>query len=139
MYRAFFGLGEAPFRITPDPRFLHHDPVVEAALRTITTAIAERAGLVLLVGEVGTGKTTLVRHLLETLPERVRTLLVLHPTVGFDEILDHLLLELGIPVAGGGRDVLLERLAGVPRGEAGGRRVVGVLRRSAALPRASPA
>src|SRR5262249_20852153 len=69
MYRAFFGLGEAPFRITPDPRFLHHDPVVEAALQTITTAIAERAGLVLLVGEVGTGKTTLVRHLLETLPE----------------------------------------------------------------------
>jgi general secretion pathway protein A len=111
MYRAFFGLGEAPFRITPDPRFLHHDPVVEAALRTITTAIAERAGLVLLVGEVGTGKTTLVRQLLETLPERVRTLLVLHPTVGFDEILDHLLLELGIPVAGGGREVLLERLA----------------------------
>src|SRR5262245_405244 len=111
MYRAFFGLGEAPFRITPDPRFLHHDPVVEAALQTITTAIAERAGLVLLVGEVGTGKTTLVRHLLDTLPERVRTLLVLHTAFGFDEILDHLLLELGIPVAGGGRDVLLKRLA----------------------------
>jgi general secretion pathway protein A len=111
MYRAFFGLGEAPFRITPDPRFLHHHPVVEAALKTITGAIAARAGLVLLVGEVGTGKTTLVRQLLETLPERMRTLLVLHPTVGFDEILDHLLLELGIPVAGGGRDVLLERLA----------------------------
>ena len=111
MYRAFFGLGEAPFRITPDPRFLHHDPVVEAALQTITSAITARAGLVLLVGEVGTGKTTLIRHLLDTLPERVRTLLVLHPTVGFDEILDHQLLELGIPVAGGGRDVLLERLA----------------------------
>jgi type II secretory pathway predicted ATPase ExeA len=111
MYRAFFGLGEAPFRITPDPRFLHHDPVVDAALSAISTGIAERAGLMLLVGEVGTGKTTLVRRLLDSLPERVRTVLVLHPTIGFDEILDHVLLELGIPVAGAARDVLLERLA----------------------------
>jgi type II secretory pathway predicted ATPase ExeA len=111
MYRAFFGLGEAPFRITPDPRFLHHDPVVDAALSAISTGITERAGLMLLVGEVGTGKTTLVRQLLDSLPERVRTVLVLHPTVGFDEILDHVLLELGIPVAAAARDVLLERLA----------------------------
>ena len=111
MYRAFFGLGEAPFRITPDPRFLHLDPAVEAALARSAAGIAERAGLVLLVGEVGTGKTTLVRRLLDTLPAEVRTVLVLHPTVGFEEILDHVLLELGVPVAGGGPDVLLERLA----------------------------
>jgi general secretion pathway protein A len=111
MYRAFFGLGEAPFRITPDPRFLHHDPVVTAALDAITAGIAEHVGLVVLVGEVGTGKTTLVRQLLDTLPEHVRTVLVLHPTVEFDEILDHLLLELGIPVVGGDRGVLLGRLA----------------------------
>jgi general secretion pathway protein A len=111
MYRAFFGLGEAPFRITPDPRFLHHDPVVTAALDAIAAGIAEHAGLLLLVGEVGTGKTTLVRQLLDTLPEQVRTVLVLHPTVEFDEILDHLLLELGIPVVGGDRSVLLARLA----------------------------
>jgi general secretion pathway protein A len=111
MYRAFFGLGEAPFRITPDPRFLHLDPTVEAALTAITDGIGERDGLLLLVGEVGTGKTTLVRRLLDTLPAAVRTVLVLHPTVGFEEILDHLLLELGLPVAGGTPEALLERLA----------------------------
>lgn len=111
MYRAFFGLGEAPFRITPDPRFLHLDPAVEAALGAVAGGISERAGLMLLVGEVGTGKTTLVRRLLDTLPAEVRTVLVLHPTVGFEEILDHVLLELGLPVAGGGPNVLLERLA----------------------------
>jgi general secretion pathway protein A len=111
MYGAFFGLGEAPFRITPDPRFLHRDPAVEAALAAVTTGITEHAGLVVLVGEVGTGKTTLVRRLLDTLPPEVRTVLVLHPTVGFEEILDHVLLELGLPVSGGGPDVLLERLA----------------------------
>src|SRR5262245_6780605 len=111
MYGAFFGLGEAPFRITPDPRFLHLDPAVEAALHTVVGAITSHAGLVLLVGEVGTGKTTLVRHLLDTLPPAVRTVLVLHPTVGFAEILDHILLELGVPVSGGGPDALLDRLA----------------------------
>lgn len=111
MYRAFFGLGEAPFRITPDPRFLHLDPAVEAALGAVAAGVTEHAGLVLLVGEVGTGKTTLIRRLLDTLPPEVRTVLVLHPTVGFEEILDHVLLEVGLPVAGGGPDVLLERLA----------------------------
>src|SRR5262245_12587617 len=111
MYGAFFGLGEAPFRITPDPRFLHLDPAVAAALDTVAGAITGHAGLVLLVGEVGTGKTTLVRHLLDSLPSTVRTVLVLHPTVGFAEILDHVLLEVGVPVSGGGPDVLLERLA----------------------------
>src|SRR4030095_11023740 len=110
MYRAFFGLGEAPFRITPDPRFLYLDPAVEAALGAVAGGISERAGLMLLVGEVGTGKTTLVRHLLDTLPPAVRTVLVLHPTVGFEEILDHILLELGVPVSGGGTEALLERL-----------------------------
>jgi general secretion pathway protein A len=111
MYRAFFGLGEAPFRITPDPRFLHHGVAVEAALQALTTGIVERAGLLVLIGEVGTGKTTLVRQLLDSLPAEVRSVLVMHPTVAFEEILDHVLLELGIPVQGGGRDALLERLA----------------------------
>ena len=111
MYGAFFGLGEAPFRITPDPRFLHHGAAVEAALAALTTGILERAGLLVLAGEVGTGKTTLVRQLLESLPPEVRSVLVMHPTVSFEEILDHVLLELGVPVQGGGREALLERLA----------------------------
>src|SRR5262249_52816207 len=93
------------------PRFLHHGVAVEAALRALTTGILECAGLLVLVGEVGTGKTTLVRQLLESLPGEVRTVLVMHPTVGFDEILDHVLLELGLPVQGGGREALLERLS----------------------------
>jgi len=111
VYGAFFGLSEAPFRITPDPRFLHHGAAVEAALAALTTGILERAGLLVLAGEVGTGKTTLVRQLLESLPPEVRSVLVMHPTVGFDETLDHILLELGLPVQGGGREELLERLA----------------------------
>jgi general secretion pathway protein A len=111
VYGAFFGLGEAPFRITPDPRFLHHGAATDAALVALTTGILEHAGLLVLAGEVGTGKTTLVRQLLDSLPPEVRSVLVMHPTVGFEEILDHVLLELGVPVQGGGREALLERLA----------------------------
>ena len=111
MYRDLFGLDDEPFRITPDPRFLHLDPMVEEALGAITGGIGARAGLIFLVGEVGTGKTTLLRRILDQVGDEVRTVLVLHPTVSFDEILDHVLLELGLPVASGGRDDLLARLA----------------------------
>jgi len=111
VYRDLFGLDDEPFRITPDPRFLHLDPMVEEALGAITGGIGARAGLIFLVGEVGTGKTTLLRRILDQIGDEVRTVLVLHPTVSFDEILDHVLLELGLPVASGGRDDLLARLA----------------------------
>ncbi|MCW5890239.1 MAG: AAA family ATPase [bacterium] len=110
MYQRFFGFREPPFRITPDPRFLYLGPGYREAADALGEGIVGRAGFLTLVGEVGTGKTTLVRHLLESLPGAVRTILVLHPTVTFDETLDHLLLELGIPVEGAGKLVLLQRL-----------------------------
>jgi general secretion pathway protein A len=79
MYQAFFGLGEAPFRITPDPRFLHLDPAVAAALDAVATGITGRAGLVLLVGEVGTGKTTLVHALLSQLKSTMPSAFIFNP------------------------------------------------------------
>jgi general secretion pathway protein A len=110
MYRAFFGFREPPFRITPDPRFLYRSPVHDEAIAALADGILERHGFLALIGEVGTGKTTLQRHLLEALPSNVRTVLLLHPTVTFDETLDHILMELGIPVEGGSKLILLQRL-----------------------------
>ncbi|HEV7731306.1 MAG TPA: AAA family ATPase [Candidatus Binatia bacterium] len=110
MYRAFFGLREPPFQITPDPRFLYRNPVYDEAIAALADGILERDGFLALVGEVGTGKTTIQRHLLEALPSNVRTVLLLHPTVTFDETLDHVLLELGIPVEGASKLILLQRL-----------------------------
>ncbi len=110
MYRAFFGFREPPFRITPDPRFLYRSPVHDEAIAALADGILERHGFLALIGEVGTGKTTLQRHLLEALPSDVRTVLLLHPTVTFDETLDHILMELGIPVEGGSKLILLQRL-----------------------------
>jgi general secretion pathway protein A len=110
MYERHFGLREPPFNVTPDPRFLYVNDCYQEAIAALRYGIEARKGFVTLVGEAGTGKTTLLRRVLEGLDARVRSLLLLHPTVRFDEILEHILRELGIPTAGGGKLVLLERL-----------------------------
>ena len=97
MYAAFFGLRAPPFRSAPDPRFLWQGPAQRAALDVLTRAIVDRRGLALLVGEPGTGKTLLLRHLVATLPARVRPIVVPRPTAGFAAV-DYLLVELGLPV-----------------------------------------
>src|SRR5262249_42396156 len=80
------------------------------AMAALRYGIEARKGFVALVGEAGTGKTTLLRRLLESLGGSVRTVLLLHPTVSFDEILEHILQELGIPTEGGRKLVFLQRL-----------------------------
>jgi type II secretory pathway predicted ATPase ExeA len=110
MYEEHFGFREPPFRITPDPRFLYRNPCVEEAAAALAYGIERRKGFLSLVGEAGTGKTTLLRHVLDTLAGNVRTVVLLHPTVEFDEILEYILGELGVPVEGGRKLVLLQRL-----------------------------
>jgi type II secretory pathway predicted ATPase ExeA len=70
MYKRFFGLRESPFNINPDPRFLHRTPRIQEALDQLTYGIQNRKGLLLLTGEVGTGKTTLINHLLDWLRQQ---------------------------------------------------------------------
>src|SRR6516162_1613736 len=65
MYEAFYGFREPPFRVTPDPRFLYRNAATEEAVAALTYGVEQRKGFLSLVGEVGTGKTTLLRHLLE--------------------------------------------------------------------------
>src|SRR2546428_9784627 len=110
MYAEFYGLREAPFNITPDPRFLYLNDCYQEALAALTYGIDERKGFVSLVGEAGTGKTTLLRRVLDSLAPTTRTVLLLNPTVPFEEILEHILLELGVPSDGGRKLVLLQRL-----------------------------
>lgn len=110
MYEEHFGFREPPFRITPDPRFLYRNACVEEAAAALAYGIERRKGFLSLVGEAGTGKTTLLRHVLDTLSGNVRTVVLLHPTVEFDEILEYILSELGVPVEGGRKLVLLQRL-----------------------------
>src|SRR5262245_54420000 len=110
MYEAFYGLREQPFRVTPDPRFLYRNPAIDEAVDALTYGLNQRKGFLSLVGEVGTGKTTLLRHLLDSVPPTTQTVFILYPTVQFEEMLEHILHELGIPTDGAGKFVKLQRL-----------------------------
>src|SRR5262245_43771729 len=100
MYASFYGLREAPFSATPDPRFLYLNDCYRDALSALDHGIAAREGLVSLIGEAGTGKTTLLRRVLDGLEPRINAVLLLNPRVSFDEILEYVLLELGVPANG---------------------------------------
>ena len=80
MYKKFFGLKENPFNVNPDPRYLFLTHNTQEALACLTYGIETRKGFILLTGEVGTGKTTLINKLLEWLhKERVSTAFVFNP------------------------------------------------------------
>ena len=96
MYKEHFGLRKKPFAVTPDPAFLYQGASHREALASLRYGIHERRGFIALVGEVGTGKSTLIRTLLEDLGSNVRTALITHTTVSRIEILRMILHELHI-------------------------------------------
>lgn len=102
MYLDFYGLREAPFSITPDPRFVFLSERHRDALAHLLYGVGQGGGggFVQLTGEVGTGKTTLCRLLLEQLPENVRVALVLNPRLTPLELLQSIAEELGIDIEG---------------------------------------
>jgi general secretion pathway protein A len=95
MYLTFFGFREKPFNLTPDPKFLYLNASYREALAALRYGINERKGFVSLVGEAGTGKTTLLRRLLAELGSDIRSVLILNPAVDFDELLVFILTDLG--------------------------------------------
>ena len=98
MYEAFFGLAESPFSITPDPRYLFPSSRHTEALGHLFYGVSAAGGFIQLTGEVGTGKTTVVRSLLAREPADVDIALVLNPRVTVTEFLQTLCEELGVPV-----------------------------------------
>lgn len=97
---AFFGLREPPFNPTPDPRFLHLTPGAQKALAQLLYGAQQRKGFLLLTGEVGTGKTTLLHALLERLEETTAVPFITNSMHGFEGILEYLLEDLGIAKPG---------------------------------------
>jgi general secretion pathway protein A len=96
MYTTHFGLKAAPFSITPDPHYLYLSVRHREALAHLLYGVNEGPGFVLLTGEVGTGKTTLCRSLIEQLPETVDVALLLNPRLSPMELLSALFDELRI-------------------------------------------
>ncbi len=101
MYLSYFGLNEAPFSITPDPAFVYLSPRHRDALAHLLYGIGKggSGGFVQLTGEVGTGKTTLCRCLLEQIPEDTQIALLLNPLVTPSELLAAISEELGIDIS----------------------------------------
>jgi general secretion pathway protein A len=103
MYASFFGLQEKPFAITPDPRYLYLSERHAEALAHLLYGINEAGGFIQLTGEVGTGKTTVIRSLLEQLPTHADVALILNPRVTPAEFLLTICEELHVPVPEAGR------------------------------------
>src|SRR5437588_752280 len=128
MYLSFFGLNEKPFAITPDPRYLYLSERHAEALAHLMYGINEAGGFVQLTGEVGTGKTTIVRSLLAQAPKNAEIALILNPRMTPPEFLLTICEELGIGVpdqAAGSLKDLVDILGGyLLRAHGAGKRVV---------------
>jgi general secretion pathway protein A len=100
VYLEYYGLSEAPFDITPNPRFLFYSPKHREAFNHLLYGIRERKGFVQLTGEVGAGKTTLCRAMLEHLDGQYATALILNPLMSPQELMKAIAIEFGLPVNG---------------------------------------
>ena len=98
MYLDFYGLKVPPFDITPDPHFLFHSARHREAINHLLYGIRERKGFVQLTGEVGAGKTTLSRALLEQLDPHYSTALILNPVMTVVELMKAIGMEFGLTV-----------------------------------------
>ena len=111
MYKEFFGLRANPFNVNPDPRYLFLTRHTEEALACLTYGIQSRKGFVLLTGEVGTGKTTLINKLLEWLRlQQVATAFVFNSKMNVPQFLDYMMADFGIPCESRAKSQILLRL-----------------------------
>lgn len=110
MYLTFFNLREAPFNLTPDPRFLFLSSQHEEALTHLLYGIHERKGFIEISGEVGTGKTVLCRALLEQLDSSVSTALIFNSYLTQTELLEAIGRDFGLETGGVAAGILIDRL-----------------------------
>ena len=128
MYTSFFGLAEKPFAITPDPRYLYLSERHAEALAHLLYGINESGGFIQLTGEVGTGKTTVVRTLLSRVPHHADVAVILNPRVTPVEFLLTICEELGLGIADADRDSVKQMVDALNRrllnAHAEGRRII---------------
>jgi len=96
MYKEFFGLEDTPFTLTPDPRFIVFTPSYNEVLASLYYGLENAKGLIVLTGEVGTGKTTALRWILRRLDSSVLAAYVFNPRLSIDEFYHHVTQMLGL-------------------------------------------
>lgn len=110
MFEKYFGLTENPFNLTPDPKYLYLSEIHKEAIAHLRYGINERKGFVLLTGEVGAGKTTVCRALLESLPAETKTALIFNPSLSDIELLQTINQDFGLPAIEASKKALLDDL-----------------------------
>src|SRR5687767_6218312 len=96
MYESYYGFTEKPFSLTPDPKYLYRSRSHASAFELLQYAINRREGFVVVTGDIGTGKTTLCRALLEQIDRKTFTALVLNPFLAEEDLLRLVLQEFGV-------------------------------------------
>ena len=110
MYRKHFGLEELPFSVTPDPRFIYNSAIYDEVLGKLRYGIEAKKGFIVLSGEAGTGKTTLLRRLMRSFSDRVAYAYIFNPRLKFTSLLRAILKDLGIPARAADKESMLEQI-----------------------------
>ena len=110
MYEKYYGFTDRPFNMTPDSRFFYPSSKHEEALNCLLLAISERNGFVVITGEIGSGKTTVCRTLLNKLDKTTKVALVLNTHLGKKELLTTILEDLGVEYRSTSKTHLLSAL-----------------------------
>src|ERR1700722_9963274 len=111
MYEQFYGLTGSPFDLNPDPRFLWPTPAHKEALAILSYGVLRRKGFVVVTGEVGTGKTLLIRYLMEFFDRNeVSTAFVYNPLLSVTDFLFYVLTDLKLTLAGRTKGEMLSYL-----------------------------
>ncbi len=110
MYRNHFGLEELPFSVTPDPRFIYNSANYEEVLGKLRYGIEGRKGFIVVTGEAGTGKTTLLRRLMRSFSNRIAYAYIFNPRLKFTSLLRAILNDLGTPARTTDKESMLEQL-----------------------------
>jgi general secretion pathway protein A len=112
MYNSFFGFREPPFNVTPDPDFLWMNATYMEAFATLQYGIEEKKGFIVVTGEVGTGKTTLLRKFMRTMGSSIHSVFIFNTYLTFTELLRLTLRDLGLPIPAEDRLTMIETLNG---------------------------
>jgi general secretion pathway protein A len=112
MYNSFFGFREPPFNVTPDPDFLWMNATYMEAYAALQYGIEEKKGFIVVTGEVGTGKTTLLRKLMRTMGSTIHPVFIFNTYLTFTELLRLTLRDLGLPIPSEDRLTMIETING---------------------------
>lgn len=110
MYREFYNLKEKPFSLTPDPQFLYLSECHQSAIESLLYGIYQKEGFMVVTGDIGTGKTTICRVLLERLDKNVKTAVIFNSFLTEQELLESILQDLGYPLKWKSRKELIDAL-----------------------------